>query len=116
MAKSFRNLDDLPLDIRDNILGVIAANHIDFDPTKMTGGVKDIFNFWVSEDPNGRLAYNGDTYDSTYRLPDYKGLGVYACQSIRGSGTIKCLSLDFYDKNIGHSDYIYMEIDKRKRS
>lgn len=116
MSKSFRNLDDLPLDVRDNVLGVIAANNIDFDATKMTGGIKDIFTFWVSEGQNGRLAYNGDTYDSTYRIPDYNGFNVYACQSIRGSGTIKCLSLDFYDNNIGRSDYIYMEIDKRARS
>lgn len=115
MSKSFKNLDDLPQDVRNNVLSVIEANHIDFDPAKMTGGIKDTFTFWVSDNPNGRLAYNGDVYDSTYRLPDYNGFNVYACQSIRGSGTIRCLSLDFYDKDIGSSDYIYMEIDKRKR-
>ena len=31
MSKSFKNLDDLSQDIRDNVLGVIAANNIDFD-------------------------------------------------------------------------------------
>lgn len=60
MSKDFRSFDDVPQDVRNNILGVIAANHIDFDPTKITGGVKGTLNFTETKNTNGRLGYNGD--------------------------------------------------------
>ena len=113
MSKSLRSFDDIPQDIRSNVLGVIEENHINFDPVKMTGGVKDAFNFTETENTNGRLGYNGDTYDSTYRVPDYNGFRIYVNQTVSVGGNIRCLALDFYDKEIECSNYIYMEIDKR---
>ena len=113
MSKSLRSFDDIPQDVRSNVFGVIETNHINFDPSKMTGGVKDAFNFTETENTNGRLGYNGDTYDSTYRVPDYNGFRVYVNQSVSVDGGLRKLALDFYDKDIGRSDYIYMEIDER---
>ena len=113
MSKSLRSFDDITQDIRRDVLGVIKANHINFDPAKMTGGVKDTFNFTEAGNSNGRLGYNGDTYDSTYRVPDYNGFRVYVNQSVFANGGLRCLALDFYDKDIERSDYIYMEIDER---
>lgn len=113
MSKDFRSFDDIPQDVRNNILGVIAANHIDFYPTKITGGVKDTLNFTETKNTNGRLGYNGDTYDTTYRVPDYNGFRIYVNQTVSVDGGLRRLALDFYDKEIECSDYIYMEIDKR---
>lgn len=113
MSKSLRSFDDIPQDIRRDVLGVIEANHINFDPVKMTGGVKDAFHFTETENMNGRLGYSGNTYDSTYRVPDYNGFRVYVDQHVSVGDNIRCLALDFYDKDIERSDYIYMEIDKR---
>ena len=113
MSKRLRRFDDIPQDVRSDVLGVIEANHINFDPAKMTGGVKYAFNFTETENTNGRLSYNCDTYDSTYRIPDYNGFRVYINQSVSVDGGIRRLSLDFYDKDIERSDYIYMEIDER---
>lgn len=113
MSKNFMSFDDIPQDVRNNILGVIASNHIDFDPTKITAGVKDTLNFTETKNTNGRLGYNGDTYDTTYRVPDYNGFRIYVNQTVSVGGNIRCLALDFYDKDIECSNYIYMEIDKR---
>ena len=113
MSKNFMSFDDIPQDVRNNILCVIAANHIDFDPTKITGVVKETLNFTEMKNTNGRLGYNGDTYDTTYRVPDYNGFRIYVNQTVSVGGNIRCLALDFYDKDIECSNYIYMEIDKR---
>lgn len=113
MYKSLRIFDDIPQDIRSNVSGVIEANHINFDPSKMTSGVKYAFNFTETENMNGRLGYDGDTYDSTYRVPDYNGFRVHVNQSVSVDGSLRRLALDFYDKDIERSDYIYMEIDER---
>ena len=113
MSKNFMSFDDIPQDVRNNILGVIAANHIDFDATKITGVVKETLNFTETKNTNGRLGYNGDTYDSTYRVPDYNGFRVYVNQSVSVNGSLRRLALDFYDKDVKRSDYIYMEIDER---
>lgn len=113
MSSSLRKWDDVPMNIRDDVLNVIAANHIDFDVTQITGGVKDNFFFTESEDTNGRLGYNGDVYDGTYRIPDYKNFHMYVNYTVSHDGGLKRLALDFYDKGINRSDYIYMEINKR---
>ena len=113
MSKSLRSFDDIPQGIRSNVLGVIEENHINFDPVKMTGGVKDAFNFTETENTNGRLGYDGDTYDSTYRVPDYNGFRVYVNQSGSVGGGLRRLALDLYDKDVKRSDDIYMEIDER---
>lgn len=113
MSKSLRSFDDIPQDIRNNVLGVIEANHINFDPAKMTGGVRDVFDFTEEENTNGRLGYNGDTCSSTYRVPDYNGFRVYVNQPVSDNGNHRALVLVFYDKGIGRSDYIYIEIDRR---
>lgn len=114
MSKSLRRWDDIPLDVRNNVLSVIENNHIDFDPVQMTGGVKDTFNFVLDENTNNRLGYRDDIYDSTYRVPDCGNFSVYVNFGVSGNNTIKRLALDFYDREIKRSDYIYMEIDKRR--
>jgi len=112
MSKRFRRWEDIPSDVRNNVLNVVAENHIDFDPADITGGLQDVFVFTREENTNNRLGYNGDIYGNTYRLPDYNGRCVYVQCNRYANGRNMNISLDFYDESVKRSDYIYMEIKR----
>ena len=110
MSKAFRCWEDIPSDVRNNILNVVTENHIDFDPANITGGLQDVFVFTREENTNNRLGYNGDIYGNTYRLQDHNGRCVYVQHNKYANGRNKNISFDFYDESLKRSDYIYIEI------
>lgn len=103
MIKTYLMWNNIPLDLRAEVMSVISTSKINFDKN-MVNYVRTDFWDYSGESDNGRMMNEGKTCTGTYRIPDIDNLRVYVTPMLSKNS----LSIDFYDKEAYTTQFVYI--------
>lgn len=101
-SKYYSTWDDIPYPFKKKVMKVVSLNKIKFNKSFVHGARTNVWRYEESSD-NGRLRYDGETYENIYRLPDIDNTSIYVAIDYSGWGYI---TIDFYNKAVGRASYI----------